>query len=115
MRRPSSWCRRPCPRSSRPCRASPVARAPGAPPPIRTPPTERVLLPSCLLHLNKGSFNLDLEDRYRLALALDDDVAERAHVVGSRQPGPGGVADDNPGLVILVQRFQPGPQVHVVA
>ena len=50
-----------------------------------------------------------------LRLAFDDDVAERPEIVVVRQSGPGVLADDNPRPVLLVQRFEPRPEVHGVA
>src|SRR5450759_821967 len=75
-----------------------------------------MLLLSCRLHLfHQGSWNLYFENLHGLALALDHDVAEGPYLKVTREPRARGLADDNAGLVFLVQRFQPGPQVYVVA
>src|SRR4029078_8831628 len=70
---------------------------------------------SYFLYLYQGSWNLDFENRDRLALPLHDDVAQGSDVVLPREPGPGRVAHDKAGFVFLVEGLQARPQVHVVA
>ena len=58
---------------------------------------------------------LNLEDRHGLALALHGHRAQRTDIILPFQQRPGRLADDDPGAVLLVQRLEPGAQVHRVA
>ncbi len=68
-----------------------------------------------LSHFLDWSRHHYLEDSHRPRLALDHDVAQRADVVVPFEPDSGCVANDNAGLVVLIQRFEPRAEVHVVA
>ena len=58
----------------------------------------------------------DFENRDRLRLALDDDSRRAdAKIVAALQLMTCRVADDNPGAVLLVQRFEPRAEIHGVS
>src|ERR1051325_6872160 len=57
----------------------------------------------------------DLENGHWPSLAFHHDVSQRSEYVSIRQSRPSSVADDDPGAVLLIERFKPRSEVDGVA
>ena len=77
-------------------------------------PGEAALAPAGIDWPGPADAHQHLEDVHRHALALDDHAAERPHRRRGLQLRGRRRADDDGRAVLLVQRFEPGAQVHRV-